>query len=514
MRTVRLCLAATLIAASFSVVACGGSSDGGDNGGDESGGGGGARSVTIGVADGPRSFDYLLTADGAAAVFGFNVFEPLTSIDADGNLQPVLATEWSRSENTWTFTLRPDVKFHGGESFTSKDVVASYERMLDPDLASQYAGFLLPDIKSIKATSPTEVQVTTKALDPTIPAQVSELPIYPAALAASDNDAAETTMNGTGPYRLAEYRAGRDARLERFEGYWGEQPALQEAVFRFMPDPTVRLAALRANEIDLAYDVPADQVAGMENVIAGPSTEVMTLRYKAKQPGDPFQDAALREAANLAIDRKTICEQLYSGQCTLTKGQIQIPQAFGFNPDLPEYEYDMARAQQLVRDAGGAEIRLAVPTGRWPNDRQLGEVIENSLTEAGFTVKASYMEIGKWAEQHLAISTDPAKAYDANLFGTSNDYVDSALQLTGSIACQGANTPHCDEALDRQIAEALSVAEPEARDAAIRPIWETVRDQSYWGPLFAINTVSVSNGKIEWEPRLAKRIFLGDLSVR
>jgi peptide/nickel transport system substrate-binding protein len=285
-------------------------------------------------------------------------YEQLVHRDAKAKAIPGLATSWEQtSPRVWRFDLRKGVKFHGGEPFDAESVKFSLDRIMDPALKSPIMSLRLVD-KVVAAGSHT-VEIHTKEPLPVLPGylSLSTAIINKAWFAAKGADFAARNGNGTGPFKLIEWKKGDHVKLARFDEYWGGPAAVRTATFRGIPDANSRLLALKKGEADIVQDLPpelADEVKKTPGlrVSAVPSIRVhfMALRMDVK----PFDDVRVRQAVNYAVDKSAITKQLLRGYARpLT--QILTPDIFGYNPDVPGYPYDPGKAKALLREAGLAK---------------------------------------------------------------------------------------------------------------------------------------------------------------
>src|ERR1700728_1412927 len=175
--------------------------------------------VTIGMTLEPRGLD---PTTGAAAAIGeithYNIFEGLTKINGDFSVSPLLAEKWTLSPDlkSITFTLRKDVKFQDGETFSSKDVKFSFERAAGKDSTNKEKAFFA-SIESIDAGDPEMVTLTFK--EPSFDA-LFHLGLNTAVIIDEKSAAAEATNPvGTGPYKLAAWNKGSSVTLEKWDGF-------------------------------------------------------------------------------------------------------------------------------------------------------------------------------------------------------------------------------------------------------------------------------------------------------
>jgi peptide/nickel transport system substrate-binding protein len=469
-------------------------------------------SLAIGIASEPNAtLDALVRDDGQRDIFTMNVYETLTRLDADGNIVPLLATEWHNDGNDWIFTIREGVKFHNGQELTPADVVASYERAINPDLNPDTT--YLSGVLSVTQEGEHDVRIKTAAFDPAVPTRAKHVIIVPADWADPADHRLDTEMMGTGPYRFVAWNRGQDIEMERFDGYWGDKPSVAKVDWRIMPDAAVRLAALQAGEIQIAYGMSGDLADSAPKVVSGPFSEVMIMRPNALY--GPLMDADLRHAVNIAIDRQTICDALYGGYCTMTQGQPIIPQVLGYNPDLQEYPYDPDGARKILeeKNAVGTVLTLAVPTDRWAKGRELGQAVAAQLEAVGFKVDAQYEEIGQWIVQHRAVVTDPSGAADLSLYGTSNEMFDSVFSYDQALSCGGPTSAFCDKDIDAAGLAARAIADPAERAKAYQAVWKMYHDAYASVPFFSLQQVHFVAPNIDWQPSPQVHLFVKDVTV-
>lgn len=283
-------------------------------------------------------------------------YEQLVHRDPRAKMIPGLATGWKQvDDRTWRFELRRGVKFHGGEPFDAESVKYSYDRILDPNQKSPMATSLRLVEKTAVAGSHA-IDIVTKAPAPVLPAYLS---LYTNIankgwLTAKGDQFAARNVNGTGPFKLVEWRKGDHVKLARNDDYWGGPAAIRSATIRAIPDANARVLALKKGDVDIVQDLPpalADEITKSPElrVSAVPSIRVhfMVLRTDVK----PFNDARVRQAVNHAINKDAITKQLLRGYGhPLT--QILTPAIFGHNPEVPGFPYSPDKAKALLREAG------------------------------------------------------------------------------------------------------------------------------------------------------------------
>ena len=469
--------------------------------------GGGEETLEIAIGAEPRTFDVLTAEDGQTTQFQFSVYDTLTFRDSEtSEIAPSLAESWEVDGNVWTFNLREGVTFHDGSDLTSEDVVVSFERLMQED--SELAGSRAGGVTDVRATDDLTVEIESEGPDPTLPAKVSLIPIVAAELADPENDDIAGEMNGTGAFEQTEWQRGQHVKLERNDDYWGEPPSLSEVTIRFLEEDSTRVAALRAGEVDIALKMPPEFADQAPKVVTAGSPDVYTVFFNTENNGG-FADVKLRRAAALAIDRQGIIDELLGGYGEQVKGQFVGQYVFGSTPHLDEFPYDPEVASRLVEEAGGAEVSLSAPTGRWPKDREIAQAIAGMLEEVGFTVDLQLPEFGAWLEGLFAEGEDTP---DAWLAGHGNDIFDMDRSVAW-ISCGEALSHYCNEELDPIIQEARQELDPERRQELYTEMWQMAQKDVPWASITTIDQVHGVQENVNWTPRPDGFILFSNITV-
>ena len=375
-----------------------------------------AQTLTIGVRGGPDSIDPHFTATGTHAESLKHVFDTLVWSGDGLELMPRLAESWKViNDNTWEFKLRRGVKFHDGSEFTAQDVKFSIERVpvvSGPNPTTIY----VRRVKDVKIIDPYTVLVITDGAAPTLPNDFIRLFIVSAKAAAgltkeTSNEAFNSgkAAIGTGPYKYVSWQPKGDLVLARNDAYWGPKEPWARHVRKEIPNDAARVAQLKAGQLDLITRVPASDVATLQR---DPKITVQTvdtvyvfnieldLREKALNvtakdgsalPKNPFLDLRVREAMDLAIDRKALAEVAMEG-LGKPASQMVTPSIFGFNKALGDRKYDPAVARKLLADAGypnGFKVQFSFTQDRLPGDRQVGISVAQMLAAVGIDAQAN-----------------------------------------------------------------------------------------------------------------------------
>ena len=323
-----------------------------------------------------------------AAVYCFN---RLTQQDPQLQVQPDLATSWEASEDlkTWTFHLRPGVKFHDGKPFDASDVVFTYKRILDKEVASVLrVNFSI--VTNIEAVDPLTVRFTLSSPYADFAAATAGYQ----ALIVSESivDTLTTHPIGTGPFRFVEYRPGDQMTLERNPDYFlPGVPTIDRAILRIIPEYTTAVAALESGAVDVAYDLPPEQVDNVKRSTVAHVEEVVAGRWQGiiwNCEMKPFDDPRVRRAFNKLVDKPALTEIAMFGHGTPTLTPIPPFHPY-FRKDIPIGGADIPGAKKLLAEAGiapGWELEMYVPGANPPRER-LATAFRDNAKQAGINLQ-------------------------------------------------------------------------------------------------------------------------------
>lgn len=364
--------------------------------------------LVVGQIAEPKSLDpHAVTAVNDFRIL-MNIYDGLVRYK-DGTLEvePALATGWQISEDgtEYTFTLRDGVRFHDGSPFNAEAVKFNFDRMLNEDHPYYDTGpfplsFFFSAVQSTEAVDDMTVKFTLNA--PYAPF-LSNL-AYPTGLivspAAVMQHGAEFGRNpsGTGPFTFVEWRSNEAVVVEKNAEYWDGAPPLEAVVFRPITDANTRVAEMLAGGIDLMVEVPPNSLSEFEgdaySVYEQAGPHVWFLILNAKE--GPFADKAVRQAANYAINKAAIVEDVLEGTAEVAAGPTPPAFAWAYNDALEPYPYDPDKARALIAEAGaeGAELTFYVTEGGsgMLDPVPMATAIQADLEAVGFDVKIETYE--------------------------------------------------------------------------------------------------------------------------
>jgi len=358
--------------------------------------------ITVALQLEPPHLDPTSAAAGAIdSVLYSNVFEGLTRFMGDGSVVPGLAASWEISDDglSYTFTLRDGVTFHDGTTMDAEDVKFTFDRILAEDSANAQKA-LYTAISAVEVVDPTTVRMTLSEPNGNM---LFNLAWGDAVIVAPESiENIKQQPIGTGPFKFDSWTQGDSIEISQYADYWGEQPALTEATFKFISDPTAAFAAMMAEDVDVFSGFPApENLPQFEadprfQVLVGSTEGETILAMNNKQA--PFDDLRVRRAVSYAIDRQAIINGAMFGYGT--------PIGTHFAPHNPAYvdltsmsAYDPKRARALLAEAGfpdGFETTLHLPPPSYA--RRGGEIIAAQLAEVGIKAEIINVEWAQWLE--------------------------------------------------------------------------------------------------------------------
>ncbi|GII95923.1 glutathione ABC transporter substrate-binding protein GsiB [Sinosporangium siamense] len=354
-------------------------------------------------------------------------YECLLSTTADGKVEPALASGYERSADglTYTFNLKPNVKFHNGEALTADDVVYTFTRLKDSPDGIDEAMF--PTLVETTAKGPSVVEFQLKSPDAGFINNMANPLVWGCAVmnkkaATSSNPA--IAMVGTGPWKQDSYRANSELKLARNGDYWGTKTKSERLNILYVPNISTQVSNLQAEKVDLIFpDVAGSKaLSGSDKVTVDKAATDSTIFMQINNLQKPFDNQKVRQALALAIDRDSLAQQAYSGAA---RASVYIPPGTAWAPapaDLPNSTQDIAKAKQLLSEAGypdGFSTSLMYLSGYDGGTNDLVAAIQDQLAKVGIKVELEPLEVGAWGEKlttaKYALSWN-AQSYYSNPF--------------------------------------------------------------------------------------------------
>ena len=471
--------------------------------------------AVIGLSQEPTVFQPLkLHIEVDEAVY-MNLFGTLWRSDPEGNFGPDLAAEIPTVENGgvsadglhWRIKLRPDVTWHDGTPFTAEDVKYNLDLLVDPKfLSGRRAGHDL--VRDITIVSPTEITWRMEHAYAPYPAILSWTWFGPKHILAKEADINKPAFAqhpiGTGPFRWVERVPGDHITLSAYQGYHGPGPYLERLVIKYVPDLTVLYTQFQTGDIDYIglqgitpdHYEEAKALSG-RTVMPAPKATIENIALNTGLP--VFKDRAVREALYLAMDKKSIIEQIYYGLPTPTESYLPM-QSWAFNPDLPKGSYDPDKAKALLDATGwkpgpdGVRVKDGVRL-EFTNSTTAGNHVREQAQQL---LQQNWMEIGAkmsisnlppavmWGDYWMLSKFESAMVGIDFMVGPDPDATDYFSSRASAAKGGGGQntTQYVSPEADSLIKEGAATVDRAARKAAYLKLQELTRRDLPYLPIF------------------------------
>ncbi len=333
----------------------------------------------------------------------------LTLKGSSTELAPGLATSWQSSAGgkVWTFSLRKGIHFADGSAFNSQAVKFAFERTIK---MNQGPAWMLDVIKSIATPSPDKVVITLKyAYQPFIYslAQPSGTAIIsPAGVKKHGNAWFQNHTDGTGPYQASQWVHGQQVVMVRNPHYWQgwQGDHFNKVILKIVTEPSTQQMLLQTGGADMNIAFPLSNVSQLKNqkglkVLTEPGLNILYIGLNNKT--GPTANQLVRQALSYTLDYQGAVKEIYSGYAQQAKGPLP-PALWGYDASLPQYHLDLAKAKQLLTQAGyphGFPMTITVEEN--PLYQQVVESWQSTLKQVGITATITTMP---WATEYKKIS--------------------------------------------------------------------------------------------------------------
>jgi peptide/nickel transport system substrate-binding protein len=464
---------------------------------------------TVDVTGAPNPFAHTGSTEYAR---WFHIFDTLVRYDEQaGAWAPLLAESWSTPDpTTWVFKLRSGVQFHDRSPLTADDVVFSYQRRVEDKDSKQAA--VLGGVQSVEAVDPATVRITTKEPDASFLSRAdTSIILSKAQYERLGPEAAVKQPLGTGPYTFKEYVPGQRLVVAKNPRYWGTpQPAWDEVVFRSIPEDEARVSALLNGEVDVIANLPIQSIDRVNGSGRATATGVRGSRimFVALNPIiEPLKSLQVRQAIAHAIDKEALIHGILQDHAYRLDGPLG-PGMLGYTPDLgPRYDYDPARAKQLLAQAGyadGFDVDFYTTVNRFPKDKEIATALVNMLNQVGIRAKLQLPEFATYIAQF-------GRGEYAAYYVGRGDVTDPSEYLqqyfrTGVTKRINFSDPEVDRLLAAQARE----LDPAKRVALLRDAQAKILEQVPVVFLYQYQDVYGASSRVEFAPRMNEMIFAWD----
>lgn len=524
------------------LVACGGNSTpkettGETAGGDETvaesteaGSSTGEKELKVQVGPDPETMDPALNSAVDGGNMLLHAFECLLTVAQDGTLQPGQAETWETSEDglTWTFHLREGLKWSDGTDLTANDFVYSWKRVCNPDVAAPYAETVLGmvkgfdeaaagDLDALAVTAPDDLTLVVELTNPctyfgSLAAFATLSPVQEATVEANGDawaTSAETYVSN-GPFYMTEWVPGSHITFSKNPNYWNADAIkLDKLTFALIEDSNAAYSAYQTGEVLMIKDVPTEEIPSLTGTDEFYVDYIMGTYYVSLNLNrECFQDAKVRQALSLAIDRNYVAGTLMQGTYSAagnfmgpgwmdTDGTQFIENANGgqtyINND--DFEGNLAKAKELMEEAGYPNgegfPQIEYTTNDAGYHKVVAEYLQQAWAELGIDLKVNIVEWGSFTPMRRNGDYDVARN------GWVADYSDPTNQLELFYSTNGNNdgkynNPEFDAALDA----AAATVDPTERSAALHQAEDIMMEDTACIPIAYYNDFWLQSSKI------------------
>jgi len=450
--------------------------------------------LTVAVTEDISSPDPAKVTSLGDGIMGPLLGQPLIGGDPKDEMTPVLAEKFETPDGgkTWIFHLRKGVTFHNGRELTADIVKWNFDRLMDEKNGARVGPIFKERGVTASVVDPSTFQVQITSGYGSFPSQLTQNAWV--AILAPESIKADGTFDkpiGTGPFVFESWKPGSELRFSRFDKYWqmGDDgktlPYVDGLTLKVVTDPTVRLSALRAQEVHMITHASLDDASDW---IANKPPDGLafhkyfynysdTFHMNARKP--PFQDKRVRQAAMSAVDREELSASVYAGLAELHNQPFKHSSRWSM--DVAVGKPDLNRAKDLMEQAGlsgGVDVTYLV----WaPQYEKIAEVIQAQLSRAGFRVKLDKMDFGSWNKRRMALDFDITQNPQGTLFHPDQPYQFLASTNPAAWARAGLDDP----ARDTLIASGRNEVEYDKSKAIYTQLVQMIEDGA--APVYLMN---------------------------
>ncbi|WP_339149375.1 MULTISPECIES: glutathione ABC transporter substrate-binding protein [unclassified Sutcliffiella] len=471
------------------------------------------------LSDATRLDPHFITDIPSANIIYQKVYETLVMTNKDMEIEPLLATEWQQlDEVTWEFSLKEGVSFHDGTPFNAEAVKVTFDRVLDPGTGSPQRE-KLSMIKEIEIVDEYTVHMH---LDYPYAPLLSILAsnegsiISPKVIKEKEDSLSQHPV-GTGPFIFESWNTGQDITLVKNPSYWGQEPNLDEVVFKVVPEDATRLALIETGEAHVSDQVPVTELDRIEksNSMSLYRTEGLGVEYIGFNiESKAVNDVRVRKAISHAIEREAILKGVYNNVGTIANSAMS-PKVFGYSENIKAYEYDINKAKKLLKEAGYKDgLSLNLLTSDRKERINMAEVIQSQLKGIGVDVSIQVLEYGAYLEMIDKGDHDLFIGGWGNATG-DGDYNQYNLFHTASQGPPGNHFYYSNEEVDTIIEDAREEMDQEKRKELYEKAMQIQMDDAVYVPIRNYEHLAVYTKGVEgiWL-NASNYIMLNDVTIK
>ena len=457
----------------------------------------------------PRGLDPAYVDDGESAKVIVNVYEGLLKYkDGSTDIEPSLATDWKISTDgkEYTFNLRKNVKFQDGTPFNADSVIYSVGRQLPPKATNDmpYASFTFGPVAKLEKTGDYSVKFTLKNKYTPFLANLAMCLAAPiVSPTAAKKFGAKFVENpvGTGPYTFVSWDKNQSIKLKKNDAYWGVKPKADNIVFKFTKENSVRANDLMTAGTDIIDGVDPNDIAKLKSSnMKIYQSDGMNINYMGFNTSRaPFNDVKLREAISHAINRDELVKYLYQGYSTVANSPLPsfMP---GYDKTVEPYKYDVAKAKQMLKDAGKSNLKVKIITYSNPRPyntvggQKLAESVQNYLAKIGVTAT---IDSYNWTDYKAKLANGEGDIFFYGWTGDNGD-ADNFLTLLDSHEIKSTlnSAQYSNPVVDALLVKGRALPNGEERNKVYKEIQQVVAKDAPWLPISHSQSIAAYSPKV------------------
>jgi peptide/nickel transport system substrate-binding protein len=339
------------------------------------------------------------------------IYESLLTLDAKGEIQPLLAESYETSKDgkTYTFHLRKGVKFHNGREMSAEDVKYAIDYTLDPKNGA-YGRSRLELVKGVEAPDPFTLKIQLKGRSAAFLSALSDIKAFSVIPKGSISSIKPRAYPaGTGPFRFTEWQTKQHIVFEKNADYWGQKPYLDKVILRPIRNGTVRFTALRAGDVDIIERTPYEWA---RQVLSGKfkefgTAEAATSGYRAmffNVVDGPFSNKKMRLAVAYGMDKKKILEAAFFGFGE-TADQKYPKGHFWYMNGIPAPSFDPAKAKKYLEESGYKGEKIIMKIEQNDSVEAMSAAFQAQMKQIGMNIELAVFEYGARRAQIRAWDT-------------------------------------------------------------------------------------------------------------
>lgn len=444
-----------------------------------------------------------------------HVIEPLIEYDVGKkDFVGVLAESWQFQGNKWVFKLRKGVNFHSGAPFTAKDVVFSVEKMRD-DKGGSLQAPNFKDVAEIQTPDDYTVVFVTKQPNAVFLDRLDNRFIVSKEAGDKFGDKIYENLVGTGPYKFVSYQRGGNMVFTRNDEYWGGKANIKEVIFKKVTEDAARLAALESGQADFINNIPIHEVARIKKYPRLRIDQVEGLRMfflAFNVAFKPWDNKLVRQAANYSVDAPAIVRNIFDGIGYPCNGPVGA-NVLGADPKHKRYPYDPQKAKALLAQAGypnGCDIQLYYSAGRYPNDREVCQVVAAQMVKGGFRVELISQEWALfWGKQGVNGGRQPFYYIGRGSLTDADTLYDQYFRTKTTL-----RTNYSNPEFDKIVVEQQKTPDTKKRIELLQQAGKHIMDEALFIPLFNLADIYGVARNLDWRKRPDEKIKAWDMKIK